>query len=75
MCHVWEVREVEWEDVNQSSKFAGEYLRGYLLKLSRILWASGKNAFHALSFLFAGNKVHPASEIFPEFQRADPNSC
>ena len=66
---------MEWEDVNQSSKFAGEYLRGYLLKLSRILWASGKNAFHALSFLFAGNKLHPASKIFPEFQRADSNSC
>ena len=47
----WEVREVEWEDVNQSSKFTGEYLRGYLLKLSRILWASGQKCFSCPEFL------------------------
>ena len=47
----WEVREVEWEDVNQSSKFVGEYLGGYLLKLSRILWASRQECFSCPEFL------------------------
>lgn len=47
----WEVREMEWEDVNQSSKFTGEYLGGYLLKLSRILWASGQKGFSCPEFL------------------------
>ena len=48
---LWEVREVEWEDMNQSSKFIGEYLGGYLLKLSRILWASRQECFSCLEFL------------------------
>ena len=47
----WEVREVEREDVNQSSKFVGEYLGGYLLKLSRILWASRQECFSCPEFL------------------------
>ena len=47
----WEVREVEWEDMNQSSEFAWEYLGGCLLKLSRILWASGQKCFSCPKFL------------------------
>ena len=30
----WEVREVEWEDMNQSSKFIGEYLGGWMKLIS-----------------------------------------
>ena len=35
----------------------------------------GTNPFRVSPFLFVGNKLHSASLNFPEFQRADSNSC
>ena len=45
-------------------------------KPSRTLWGSWAwKPFYVPCFLFVGNRLHSASMTFPEFQRADSNSC
>ena len=45
-------------------------------KWSRALWSLlDTHSFHGPLFLFVGKRLPSASQTFPEFQRADANSC
>ena len=80
---VWQLRALElagpsaWSAPSFSDLFtASLHSAPKVLKPTRTQWGSyGQKSFCVPLFLFAGNRLHSAPQIFLEFQRVGSNTC
>ena len=64
-----------WALVPKASSCQSTFPGTRALRPSRTLWGSWAQAPCYAHFLIAGNRLHSAPMIFPEFQRAGSNGC